>query len=86
MEGDGVAVLLMAYGGPDKLDDVEPYLLDVRGGRPTSRELVDEIKARYAQIGGRSPIRELTEAQARGSPYMNRLVSTKLRVEPPSMA
>ena len=65
MGADGVAVLLMAYGGPDKLDDVEPYLLDVRGGRPTSRELVDEIKARYARIGGRSPIRELTEAQAR---------------------
>ena len=65
MGADGVAVLLMAYGGPDKLDDVEPYLLDVRGGRATSRELVDEIKARYARIGGRSPIRELTEAQAR---------------------
>ena len=65
MGGDGVAVLLKAYGGPDKLDDVEPYLLDVRGGRATSRELVDEIKARYARIGGRSPIRELTEAQAR---------------------
>ncbi len=64
MGGDGVAVLLMAYGGPGALDDVEPYLLDVRGGRPTSRELVDEIKARYARIGGRSPIRELTEAQA----------------------
>jgi len=65
MAADGVAVLLMAYGGPDKLDDVEPYLLDVRGGRPTSRELVDEIKARYARIGGRSPIRERTEGQAR---------------------
>jgi len=62
----GIAVLLMAYGGPDSLDDVEPYLLDVRGGRPVSPEFTAEIKARYARIGGRSPIRELTEAQAAG--------------------
>ncbi len=65
MEAEGVGVLLMAYGGPGSLDDVEPYLLDVRGGRPTAPELVAEITARYAQIGGRSPIRERTEAQAR---------------------
>ena len=37
------AVLLLAYGGPDSLDDIEPYLLDIRGGRPTSPELVAEI-------------------------------------------
>ena len=65
MAGECVAVLLMAYGGPASLEEVEPYLLDVRGGRPTSAELVEEIRARYARIGGRSPIRELTEAQAR---------------------
>jgi len=66
MAGDRIAVLLMAYGGPGSLGEVEPYLLDVRGGRPTSPQFVQEIKARYAQIGGRSPIRELTEAQATG--------------------
>lgn len=64
--GGGVAVLLMAYGGPGSLDEVEPYLQDVRGGRPTTPELVQEIRHRYALIGGRSPIRELTEAQAAG--------------------
>ena len=61
-----VAVLLMAYGGPGSLEEVEPYLLDVRGGRATSPELVAEVRARYAAIGGRSPIRERTEAQAAG--------------------
>jgi ferrochelatase len=66
MADDRVAVLLMAYGGPQNLDEVEPYLLDVRGGRPTPPELVREVRARYARIGGRSPIRELTEAQAAG--------------------
>ncbi|MFN8497143.1 MAG: ferrochelatase [Anaerolineae bacterium] len=59
-----IAVLVLAYGGPNSLDDVEPYLLDVRGGRPTSPELVEEIRERYRLIGGRSPILELTQAQA----------------------
>ncbi len=54
----------MAYGGPASLDDVEPYLLDVRGGRPTPPELVAEIKERYRRIGGRSPLLEITRAQA----------------------
>src|SRR5258705_7516138 len=54
----------MAYGGPASLDDVEPYLSDVRGGRPTSPELLHEVRERYARVGGRSPILELTRAQA----------------------
>lgn len=54
----------MAYGGPDQLSDVEPFLLDIRGGRPTSAELVEEIRDRYAAIGGRSPLLEITRAQA----------------------
>lgn len=58
------AVLLMAYGGPNSLSDIEPYLLDIRGGRPTSPELLAEISGRYAQIGGRSPLLEITCAQA----------------------
>ena len=64
MAAERVAVLLMAYGGPGSLDDVEPYLHDVRGGRPTSPELLAEVRERYARIGGRSPILELTRAQA----------------------
>jgi len=58
------AVLLMAYGGPERLADVEPFLLDVRGGRPTSPELVEEIRGRYAAIGGGSPLLAITRAQA----------------------
>ncbi len=64
MAPEEIAVVVMAYGGPGKLDDVEPYLLDVRGGRSTSPQLVEEIRMRYARIGGRSPILELTRAQA----------------------
>ncbi len=58
------AVLLMAYGGPDSLEDVEPYLLDVRGGRATPPTLIEEVRERYALIGGRSPLLEITRAQA----------------------
>lgn len=58
------AVLVMAYGGPDSLEDIEPYLLDIRGGRPTSPALVAEIRERYVKIGGRSPLLEITRMQA----------------------
>src|SRR5262245_40484665 len=64
MEGEQLAVLIMAYGGPGSIDEVEPYLNDIRGGRSTKPELVEEIRARYVRIGGRSPILELTRAQA----------------------
>jgi ferrochelatase len=54
----------MALGGPDSLDNVEPYLLDLRGGRPTSPELVEEIRERYRATGGRSPVLEITRELA----------------------
>lgn len=59
-----IGVILMAYGSPDSLDELEPYLLDIRGGRPVSPALLHEIKERYALIGGRSPLLDLTRAQA----------------------
>lgn len=59
-------LMIMAYGGPDKLEDVRPYLMDVRNYRPTSDEVVDEITERYELIGGRSPILELTQVEAAG--------------------
>jgi len=40
MTNKPTGVMLMAYGGPESLGDVEPYLLDVRGGRATAPELV----------------------------------------------
>src|ERR1051325_10483410 len=59
-----IGLLVMAYGGPDNLDEVEPYLLDVRGYRPTSPEIIHEVRERYREIGGRSPIWEQTWEQA----------------------
>ncbi len=59
-----IGILIMAYGGPNNLDEVEPYLLDVRGYRPTAPAIVHEVRERYKSIGGRSPILERTQAQA----------------------
>jgi len=59
-----IGILVMAYGGPNHIDEVEPYLLDVRGYRLTPPEIVHEVRERYREIGGRSPILEQTQAQA----------------------
>src|SRR5215216_3604407 len=59
-----IGLLVMAYGGPDNLEEVEPYLMDVRGYRATAPEIVHEVRERYREIGGRSPILERTQAQA----------------------
>jgi ferrochelatase len=55
----------MAMGGPDCLENVEPFLLDVRGGRPTPPELVVEIQARYRATGGKSPAVGMTMSVAK---------------------
>jgi ferrochelatase len=56
----------MAYGTPATIDDVETYYTDIRGGRPPSQELLDELTQRYRAIGGRSPLLEITRSQAAG--------------------
>ncbi len=59
------AILLMAMGGPDCLENVEPFLLDVRGGRPTPPALVEEIRERYRATGGKSPAVGITQSVAK---------------------
>ncbi len=60
-----IALMMMAHGTPERLDQMEEYLTRVRGGRPPSPELVQEMTHNYAAIGGRSPLTDLTRAQAR---------------------
>ena len=59
-------VLVMAYGTPRDLDDVERYYTDIRRGSPPPPELLEELTDRYRAIGGRSPLLEITQAQTRG--------------------
>ncbi len=61
-----IGVLLMAYGSPTSLDDLEAYYTDIRRGRPPTSELLLELKERYRQIGGFSPLNHVTAMQAAG--------------------
>ena len=45
------AVILMAYGSPDRLADVPAYYADIRGGRPIASEHLDDLVARYRALG-----------------------------------
>ncbi|TBR26215.1 ferrochelatase [bacterium] len=63
---DRPLVLLMAYGAARRPEDIPAYLADIRGGRPASPELVAEVTHRYGLLGGRSPLFEITDAQAEG--------------------
>jgi ferrochelatase len=53
----------MAYGSPSRPEDIPAYYADIRGGRPVSREAVEELAERYRRIGGGSPLNEITERQ-----------------------
>jgi ferrochelatase len=60
---DQIGVLIMAYGGPNSLDEIPGYLADIRSGRPTPRQILDEISSNYKLIGGKSPLLEFTRRQ-----------------------
>ncbi|MDR7414934.1 MAG: ferrochelatase [Armatimonadota bacterium] len=59
-----VGVLLMAYGTPRSLEEVEAYFTHIRRGRRPSDEELEDLRERYRRIGGTSPLRAVTEAQA----------------------
>jgi len=58
------AVVLMAYGSPERLADVPAYYADIRGGRPVSPEHLADLVERYRQLGieESSPLNAITEA------------------------
>jgi len=56
-------VLLMAYGGPTNLDQVEDYYRDIRRGSPPPPDLLEELIGRYRAIGGGSPLSAMVERQ-----------------------
>lgn len=57
------AVILMAYGSPERLADVPAYYADIRGGRPIAPELLDDLVARYRRLGieDSNPLNAITE-------------------------
>lgn len=76
-----VGVLVMAYGTPRSLEEVEPYYTHIRHGNPPTPELLAELIGRYEAIGGVSPLNEITEAQAAGmEASLNAASNTKFRI------
>ena len=53
-------IFLMAHGAPESTDDIPEYLKTIRGGRDSTPETIQIIRDRYEQIGGKSPLREIT--------------------------
>ncbi len=65
------ALVLMAYGSPDRLEDVPAYYADIRGGRPIRPELMADLVERYRRLGigngsSVSPLNEVTEETRAG--------------------
>ncbi len=58
------AILFVSFGGPDKPEDVMPFLEIVTRGRGIPRERLAGVAEHYRRIGGRSPINEITRRQA----------------------
>jgi ferrochelatase len=59
------AVLMIGFGGPEKPEDIRPFLGNVTRGRRIPPARLEEVAHHYEQIGGRSPLNELTFGQAR---------------------
>lgn len=64
MNSSQTAVLLLAHGSPDSVEEVPEFLLQVTGGRPLPATVIEEIKHRYGLIGC-SPLTELTLQQGK---------------------
>ncbi len=59
------AVVLIAHGTVESLDDLPQFLTNIRRGHEPPSELVEEVRRRYAAIGGRSPLLDITYEVAR---------------------
>ena len=64
MPRDAEAVLLIAFGGPTRPQEIRPFLATVAQGRPIPAERLEQVAHHYELIGGRSPLAELTFRQA----------------------
>jgi ferrochelatase len=60
----GTAVILMAYGSPERIADVPAYYADIRGGRPIAPENLEDLVARYRRLGieDSNPLNAITES------------------------
>lgn len=74
------AVLFIAFGGPQGLNDIRPFLQNVLRGRRVSPERIDEVVHHYERFGGVSPLTDLTLRQASGLESRLRARGAPIRV------
>ena len=56
------ALLLVSFGGPEKADDVLPFLRNVTAGKDIPDERLEQVGEHYYHFGGRSPINDQNRA------------------------
>jgi ferrochelatase len=65
MSASKSALLLLAHGSPDSPQEIPEFMRYITGGRPVPDAVIEEVKHRYSLIG-KSPLTEITKAQAEG--------------------
>ena len=81
--GDGksdIGVLVLGFGGPEKFEDVRPFIENVVRDRHVPKARIETVVQQYKDIGGRSPFNELTAKQAAALERMLRIAFPDLKV------
>ena len=60
------ALFLIGFGGPEKAEDIRPFLDKVLQGRPVTQQRYEEVVKQYEAVGGSSPYNRLTFSLADG--------------------
>lgn len=72
----------MSYGSPENEKDLEAYYTHIRNGQTPNAEMMAELKEKYAEIGGVSPLAKISEEQMEAiEAYLNQAVQNQLRVK-----
>lgn len=59
-------ILMISFGGPEKSEDIRPFIKNVTRGRNIPESRLEDVARHYELIGGKSPLNELTYKQAEG--------------------
>src|SRR6188474_1230719 len=58
------AILLIAFGGPSRREEIRPFLARIAQGIPIPVARLEEVAHHYEAVGGKSPLNEITFRQA----------------------
>lgn len=74
------AVLLIAFGGPERMEDVRPFLANVTKGRPIPPQRLEEVVHHYKLFNGTSPLTVITRRQGQALQELLQQIGTPLPV------